>query len=123
MVQLALINFTPVFDFFVEGFEEALVEPQYAMVGILVFFALCHSGLAFLRPYGATRCCHSSRQSHRAGNYNQGCLRLRPLSYLLHAIPDVLEDSLHTGPVSLRFKCPIIHIRVTRASGMRCCLY
>ena len=52
-MQVALILFTDIFNDFVAGFENLLVEPQYAMVGILAFFALIHSGLAFLRPYGA----------------------------------------------------------------------
>lgn len=51
-VQIGLIFFTDIFNGFVAGFEERLVQPEYAMVGILAFFALVHSGLAFLRPYG-----------------------------------------------------------------------
>ena len=51
--QVSLILATPLFDDFVSGFEEVLIEPQYAMVGILLFFAAVHSGLAYLRPYGA----------------------------------------------------------------------
>jgi NnrU protein len=50
---VSLILFTNVFDGYVSGFEEALVEPQYAMVGILAAFAAVHSGLAYLRPWGA----------------------------------------------------------------------
>lgn len=52
-VQVGLIFCTDIFNDFVAGFEALLVQPEYAMVGILAFFALVHSGLAFLRPYGA----------------------------------------------------------------------
>jgi hypothetical protein len=54
-VQVSLILFTGIFDSFVSGFEEFLVESQYAMLGILTFFALVHSGLAYFRPYGTRR--------------------------------------------------------------------
>jgi hypothetical protein len=53
-MQVSLILFTAIFDEYVAGFEKVLVEPQFAMVGILMAFAAVHSGLAFLRPYGAT---------------------------------------------------------------------
>jgi hypothetical protein len=52
-LQAGLIFFTDIFNDFVAAFEEVLVQPEYAMVGILAFFALIHSGMAFLRPYGA----------------------------------------------------------------------
>lgn len=51
-MQISLILFTDIFDDFVATMEGIFVEPQYAMVGILAVFALCHSGLAALRPYG-----------------------------------------------------------------------
>jgi hypothetical protein len=52
LIQVSLIQLTPLFDGYVSGFEEVLIEPQFAMVGILLAFAAVHSGLAFLRPYG-----------------------------------------------------------------------
>jgi hypothetical protein len=52
-LQAALIFFTDIFNDFVAAFEEVFVQPEYAMAGILAFFALIHSGMAFLRPYGA----------------------------------------------------------------------
>lgn len=55
-LQIGLIFFTDIFNDFVAGFEDLLGQPEYAMVGILAFFALVHSGLAFLRPYGAAFC-------------------------------------------------------------------
>ena len=51
-LQAGLIFFTDIFNDFVATFESLLVQPEYAMVGILMFFAFVHSGLAFLRPYG-----------------------------------------------------------------------
>ena len=50
--QVSLILFTDIFNSYVAGFEDVLVEPQFVIVGILVTFAAVHSGLAFLRPYG-----------------------------------------------------------------------
>jgi hypothetical protein len=55
IVQVSLILFTNVFDNYVSGFEEVLIEPQYVIVGMLFTFALVHSGLAYLRPYGVTQ--------------------------------------------------------------------
>jgi len=51
--QAYLITGTTLFDDLVGGFEGLCVEPQYTIVALLTFFALFHSGLAYLRPWGA----------------------------------------------------------------------